>query len=180
VILYLLVIALLFIIILALAEIFQWFKQKQKKEKGAAASRPYSKINYKNIELSYLLRLNGGGIIFAYEFVHIVSKKIGKVDHIFEYCAGPGFIGFSLLANNLCDRLTLADTNPVAVEAIKETIKNNNLQDKVTVYQSDCLDAIPENEQWDLVVGNPPWSLSSKEKKDIRVYDTKGHVHRKF
>lgn len=140
----------------------------------------YLKIHYKNIEVRYSFFLNGGGILFAHEFVRIISQKIGKVEHIFEYCAGPGFIGFSLLANNLCDRLTLADVNPRAIEAIKETIKNNNLQDKVTVYQSDCLDSIPESEQWDLVVGNPPWYLCSKDKKDIMVCDPGSRVHEKF
>ena len=140
----------------------------------------YLTINYKNIKVSYSWRLNGGGIILAYEFVRIISKKISKVDHVFEYCAGPGFIGFALLANNLCDRLTLADVNPKAIEAIKETIKNNNLQDKVTVYQSDCLDSIPKNEQWDLVVSNPPWYLCSEVGKNLIVYDPESRVHEKF
>ncbi len=140
----------------------------------------YLKINYKNIKVSFSWHLNGGGIIFAHEFVRIVSKKAGKAEHIFEYCAGPGFIGFCLLAHGLCDRLTLADINPKAIEAIKDTIKNNNLQDKVTVYQSDCLDAIPKNQQWDLVVGNPPWHLSSKDKKNIMVCDPGSRVHEKF
>lgn len=149
----------------------------------------YSKMKYKNIEVSYLWRLNGGGLIIAYEFVHIISQNTGKVKHVFEYCSGPGFIGFSLLANDLCDKLTLADINPAAVEAVKETIRNNNLQDKVTVYQSDCLDSIPENEQWDLVVGNPPWDLvigkipwyqRFRNIKAIMVRDPEGRVHEKF
>jgi SAM-dependent methyltransferase len=140
----------------------------------------YLEIHYKNIKVSYSFFLNGGGVLFAHEFVRIVSQKIGKVGHVFEYCAGPGFIGFSLLANNLCDKLTLADVNPKAIEAIKETIKNNNLQDKVTVYQSDCLDSIPRTERWDLVVGNPPWHLCSKYKKNIIVCDPEGKVHKKF
>lgn len=140
----------------------------------------YLTINYKNIKVSYSWRLNGGGIILAHEFVRIISKRIGKVDHVFEYCAGPGFIGFALLANNLCDRLTLADVNPKAIKAIKETIKNNNLQDKVTVYQSDCLDSIPKAEQWDLVVSNPPWYLCSGVGKNLMVYDPESRVHEKF
>lgn len=143
-------------------------------------AKPYPIIQYKNIEVNYLWRLNGGGIILAYEFVHIVSQKIGKVGHVFEYCAGPGFIGFSLLANNLCDRLTLSDVNPKAIEVINETIRMNNLQDRVTVYQSDCLDSIPESEQWDLVVGNPPWHLHSRNNKNIRVHDSGGAVHAQF
>ena len=153
------------------------------------SARLYWKMKYKDINVNYFWRLQGGGIIFAYEYVRIISHKIGKVGHIFEYCSGPGFIGFSLLANNLCDRLTLADVNPAAVEAVKETIRNNNLQDRVTVYQSDCLDSIPKNEKWDLVVGNPPWDLvygnlrwyqRLKNKKDIMVCDPEGRVHEKF
>jgi tRNA1(Val) A37 N6-methylase TrmN6 len=186
---FLLVSALLFMIIHALVtelKIFQggWINRNKTK-----AARPYLKMKYSNIEVSYLWPMNGGGILLAYEFIHIISQKIGKVGHIFEYCSGPGFIGFGLLANNLCDRLTLADVNPEAVEAVKETIKNNNLQDRVTVYQSDCLDSIPQNEQWDLVVGNPPWDLvmgkipwyqGFKNKKDVMVCDPDGRVHEKF
>ena len=137
-------------------------------------------INYNNIRVKYAWRLNGGGVIFAHEFVRLVARKIGKVDHVFEYCAGPGFIGFCLLAYNLCDKLTLADVNPKAVEAIQETIKANNLQGRVKVYSSDCLDDIPPGEQWDLVVSNPPWQLSSKKDKNIMVCDPEGRVHEKF
>ena len=140
----------------------------------------YSKIKYKNIKVSYRWRLNGGGLILAHEFVHIVSRRIGKVEHVFEYCAGPGFIGFCLLANNLCDKLTLADVNPHAITVIQETIKNNNLQDRVNVYQSDYLESIPESEQWDLVVGNPPWYISPKNRKDIMVCDPESRVHEEF
>ncbi|MBI3617871.1 MAG: methyltransferase [Candidatus Omnitrophica bacterium] len=153
------VVALLFIIILTLItdiKIFYKSKPNRNKIKKDADNHHYSIINYQDIEVSYTWNLNGGGLILAYEFAHLVSRKIGKVEHAFEYCSGPGFIGFNLLANNLCNRLTLADINPKAIDAIKETIKNNHLQDRVAVYQSDCLDSIPDNERWDLVVGNPP------------------------
>lgn len=151
--------------------------------------RPFLKMKYKNIVVSYRWGLQGGGIILAYEFVRLVSRHIGKVDHVFEYCSGPGFIGFGLLAYGLCDRLTFADVNPAALEAVRETIRNNNLQDKVTVYQSDCLDAIPPHERWDLVVGNPPWDLVEahvpwyqryRDKRNMMVADPEGRVHQKF
>ncbi|MBF0521910.1 MAG: tRNA (adenine(22)-N(1))-methyltransferase TrmK [Candidatus Omnitrophica bacterium] len=184
--------ALLCVIIYALVselKIFQMIGLLWKKTGTESGTRQYLKINYKNIEVSYCWRLQGGGLIMAHEFVHIVSQRIGRVEHVFEYCSGPGFIGFSLLANNLCDKLTLADVNPAAIETIKETIKNNNLEDRVTVYQSDCLDSIPENEQWDLVVGNPPWDLVPRNlpwyqrfrnKNNIMVCDPDSRVHKKF
>jgi len=161
-------------------KIFQIFKLIWKKLGSKTDVPSYSKIPYNNIDVNYVWRLNGGGILLTYEFAHIVSQKIGKVHHAFEYCAGPGFIGFNLLANGLCDKLTLSDINPDAIKAIRQTIEDNNLQDKVSVYESDCLMDIPEHEQWDLVVGNPPWDLRTNNKKNIRVCDISQRAHKLF
>lgn len=140
-------------------------------------------VKYNNLEVVYLDHLDGGGSGFGQQYISIVKEKIGPVDHVFEFCSGPGFIGFSLLANNLCKKLTLADINPEAVEVCKETIKNNNLESKVSAFVSDCLDNIPETEKWDLVVGNPPhWFCTDENqyKKDIRMFDTNFRIHQKF
>ena len=50
----------------------------------------------------------------------------------FEWCAGPRFIGFSLLGHGLCDTLCLADINPEAVSACERTIADNALTDRVS------------------------------------------------
>lgn len=149
----------------------------------------YKNVKYKDIDVNYLPHLDGGGMGFGQEFVQVVKERFGKVGHLFELCAGPGFIGFSLLANNLCDRLTLADINPEACRVCKETVQKNNLQDKVSVYQSDCLDSIPETESWDLVVSNPPhWgTLDDAQREegradadDIKKFDLGLEIHKKF
>lgn len=142
----------------------------------------FNTVRYNNITVSYSPHLDGGGMGFGQEYIRVVREKIGKVDHVFEYCSGPAFIGFSLMAHNLCERLTLADINPDAVKVCNETINNNNLQAKVSCYLSDCLDDIPETEQWDLVVGNPPhWpSYKDKYKEDITKYDPELRIHKKF
>ncbi len=145
-----------------------------------ARNRPYSTVKYLGTSVCYSWDLNGGGIIFVPEFLRLVSRKPGKVGHVFEYCSGPGFIGFSLLAHGLCERLTLADVNPDAVEAVRETIRRNHLEDRVAVYLSDGLDSIPPGEQWDLVVGNPPWRLAREDNRNLRVCDPGGRVHGKF
>jgi len=126
--------------------------------------------------------LEGGGRNFGQEFVRVVNEKFGNVGHVFEYCAGPGFIGFSLLAHGLCRRLTLADVNPDAVACCRQTIKENHLQDSVEVYLSDCLDEVPATEKWDLVVGNPPhWpSDEARYRENIRNFDPSLAVHKKF
>jgi hypothetical protein len=47
--------------------------------------------------------------------------------------------------------MALADVNPAAVAAMRETVRRNGLDDRVSVYLSDGLGAMPEEERWDLV-----------------------------
>jgi hypothetical protein len=142
----------------------------------------YRHIKYGDIDVSYLHELDGGGMTFGRQYVKLVRDRVGPVDHLFEYCAGPGFIGFSLLASGLCKRLTLADLNPAAVAACRDTIRRNGLDSVVKVHLSDCLDSIPESERWDLVVSNPPhWPGTLDDYRDkIRLIDPDFIVHRKF
>lgn len=140
-------------------------------------------IRYNDIEVAYKDNLHGGGIRFGQQFIPVVKEKFDHVGHVFEFCAGPGFIGFSLLANNLCDKLTLADVNPEAVKVCRETVEKNNLGSVVATYISDVLDNIPETEKWDLVVGNPPHVFCATEeeyKKDITLFDPDFNIHKRF
>jgi len=73
-------------------------------------------VRYGKIRVRFLSYLEGGGRNFGQEFIRVVKEKFGKVEHVFEYCAGPGFIGFSLLARGLCKKLSLADVNTDEVE----------------------------------------------------------------
>ena len=145
------------------------------------------KVKYKNITVFYTDELDGGGTTFGQDYLKIIprlSRK--KFDRVYEWCSGPGFIGFSLLAHGYCKTLCLSDVHPKAIEVIKKTIKFNNLENKVSVYLSDSLDQIPIEEKWDLVVGNPP-HYSKKFKTDGLSEDQKRIVldeglntHKKF
>lgn len=113
-----------------------------------------------NLRVSYRLRLDGGGKQFAPEYVRMLRTRPEssgrQFRHAFEWCSGPGFLGFTLLAEGLCERLCLADINPEAAECVRRTIRRNGLQDRVTVYTSDNFHKIPASERFDLVIGNPP------------------------
>jgi hypothetical protein len=88
---------------------------------------------------------------------YLLNRGMPKQVRTFEWCAGPGFIGFSLLGAGLTETLCLADINPQAVAACRRSINDNALAARANVYLSDNLANIPQSEQWDLVVGNPPW-----------------------
>jgi 16S rRNA G1207 methylase RsmC len=103
---------------------------------------------------------------------------LDECGRLFEFCAGPGYIGYSLLAHGFCKHLTLADVNPVAVRAAQRTADFNGIAHRVTVYLSDGLDQIPANEKWDLVVGNPPHFLEWNG--ELRCEDTDWQLHKMF
>ena len=139
----------------------------------------FEKRYYKGIAVSYEPHLRGGGDNCGQQFRSVVKTTIGPVEHAFEYCAGCGFIGFSLLAYGFCRKLTVADVNPEAVRCLKETVKENGLEDRVSVYLSDALADIPRTERWDIVVSNQPHLLSTKAEyqKNIKAYDPDFSVH---
>jgi methylase of polypeptide subunit release factors len=140
-----------------------------------------SVVRFGDISVEFEPALDGGGSRFGQEFIEVVAERLGSREHIFEFCAGPGFIGFSLLAHGLCEKLTLADINPEAVLACQATIQLNGLEDCCSAYVSDVFEFIPEAEHWDLIVGNPPhWPQSHAGERDLRKYDIGLSIHRRF
>lgn len=138
-------------------------------------------MRFGSISVYFEPDLDGGGSSFGQEFIQVVRARVGICQHIFEFCAGPGFIGFSLLAQGLCKKLTLADINPKAISACQETIRLNGLKDCCSVYLSDVFDSIPGTERWDLIVGNPPhWPQPRPFDHDLRKYDPELEIHRRF
>ena len=145
----------------------------------------YRYVKLGGLEVCFTDELDGGGARYGQDFVSFVAENVGNRRRIFEWCAGPGFIGFSLLGHGLADTLCLADVNPAAIEACRETVRRNGLEDVVDVYRSDCLDQIPSTECWDLVVGNPPHSGTADIRSEINrpgiIYqDPDWRVHQRF
>lgn len=143
----------------------------------------YEYKTYENLSVSYSAELVGGGEKYGQDYLRLLPLQVGKVCRVFEWCAGPGFIGFSMLARGLCDTLCLADVNEEAADACLDTIERNGLQDRVDVYLSDGLKDIPKSESWDLVVGNPPHSGTDEQLAwgpELIYMDAGWKVHRDF
>jgi hypothetical protein len=80
-----------------------------------------------------------GGLGFGRDFPRVLNELgIGRRERIFEFCAGPGYIGYSLLAGGWCESLVLADVDPDAVSSARFTAAHNGLEDRVVVYRSDA------------------------------------------
>jgi SAM-dependent methyltransferase len=137
-------------------------------------------VRYGDINVHYKDHLDGGGRTSGLEYLPLFRDlNLPRQRRVFEWCAGPGFIGFALLGYGFCDTLCVADINPEAIEACRRTVAANALGEKVTIYLSDNLDHIAPSEQWDLVVGNPPHFVDQSP-GELRFHDEGWNLHRRF
>ncbi|CAN5318341.1 hypothetical protein BH10PSE14_BH10PSE14_28750 [soil metagenome] len=114
---------------------------------------------YKDIDVYYSPDVDGDGRNQAPSFVAYIRQRFGtekRFGRVFEWCAGPAFIGFSLLAEGIAETLCVADVNPTAIDFVRRTVEAAGLSDRVSSYISDNMLDVPESEVFDLVVGNPP------------------------
>ena len=80
--------------------------------------KPYRTVELGGIRVAYKKHLDGGGREFGQDFIPFLRRRaMPRQRRVFEWCAGPGFIGFSLLGHGLAQTLSLADVNPAAVAA---------------------------------------------------------------
>lgn len=153
--------------------------------------REMSVWDYKGMKVYYYPELDGDGTSQAYSFEKFIRSYF-PADKVFnkgfEWCAGPGFIGFALLKEGIYKKLCLSDINPLAIECVKRTIIENNLQDSVNYYVSDNFESVPKSEKFDLVVSNPPnyFCLNPEHhdyswlKDDLRPNDPGWKIHKSF
>ena len=123
-------------------------------------------------DIFYTPETNGGGDYFFGEYLNLVMENYGRVHHLMEWCSGPGFIGYGMMACNVCDHLTLLDKFEPAVELAKKTAENSFIKHgldiidtetvyhrrvfpRTTIYHSDTCSVLSDY-KLDLVVGNPP------------------------
>jgi hypothetical protein len=127
--------------------------------------------------------LNGGGDILAPIFRKILEGR--HFNTVFEWCAGPAWIGLWLLETGICDELVTGDVNERSVEMVEKTAKKHNY--KVRSYLSDNLESIPEWERFNLVVSNPPNYCNIQKahplgflRDDLRPSDIGWKIHDNF
>ncbi|MFA7481010.1 MAG: hypothetical protein WC314_10945 [Vulcanimicrobiota bacterium] len=126
--------------------------------------------------------LDGGGSSQARVFHQYLLRQDRCFETCFEWCSGPGFLGFSTLWSGMCKELVLADINPAVVPGILRTIEENALQGKVRYYISDNLQSVPAAERFDLVLGNPPWAYREIPElpNPLIPNDPEWNIHRSF
>jgi methylase of polypeptide subunit release factors len=104
--------------------------------------------------------MEGGGTWFGQEYVDVITTRYPdyNFNKCYEWCSGPGFIGFALLDHQLCQSLCVSDIYESAInKAVKATARQ--VPELVSAYHTGTLSDIPAHEMFDLVVANPPHFL---------------------
>lgn len=131
----------------------------------------------------YHIDHHGGGLGIGLEFVHILKNRYDNKcwNHCLEWCSGPGFIGFDILSQGLCKKLTLHDKHRPLQKNIDRTIEINRLADRVDYYFGETLDCIPER-KFDLIVANPPHFLDHQGDENYQrlAVDQNWTAHKNF
>jgi len=145
-----------------------------------------------DITVYYNYTLDGGGTRLALNYIDVLKEVYPgkKFNNCFEWCAGPGFIGFSILANNLCSNLWLGDIYKPAINAINQTISNLSSKyanNQITAMHLSSPGEINTDIKFDLIVANPPhydWSNKPADAYIIRMFricsDNEFKIHENF
>jgi methylase of polypeptide subunit release factors len=134
----------------------------------------------------YEEHLDGGGTVFG---VNCLSAKTVqnyiKHGNVLEMCSGPGFMGFYMKFNNMCDKLTLSDINEENLSYINKTVNENKLEN-VKFIKSNVFDSFQEGEIYDTIIGNlphfktpRPWGYKDVYEQLISL-DLNMEIHKKF
>ena len=113
-----------------------------------------------NISVHHTKNCDGGGKSFGQQYIDLIKIRYPnrKFNNCLDWCSGPGFIGFSLLSHDICQKLNLVDYYQPAIDCAKKTINElpNHLRAHVQVHQINDLTLLPPLDIFDLIVANPP------------------------
>jgi len=145
---------------------------------------PESPLTFENgLTIEYTPQDDGGGSIQYTDFLNYIKSTGKTYKHCFEWCAGHGAIGYSLLDAGICESVTFMDIYEPALVNILRNAAVNNVADKVTVYHLDSVGKLPKDLKFDLVVGNPPHSFAKVDFEGEwyrKIVDEDWKIHREF
>lgn len=91
----------------------------------------------------------------------VKTVKFKSGDVVLDACSGSGI--YTIFAGDKAKKIIATDISKYAIKNIRENVKLHNLEDKVTVIQSDIF---PKSKiKFDIILINPPYT--DKKAKDV-------------
>lgn len=132
----------------------------------------FSKKNHRlssGINLVYFENCSAGAEEYSDQVLSVLSEMSGhrKYQRAYEHWCGHGVYAFDILGKNIADSIALSDCFFPAVVSCEFTASCNAIDEKVSVYQLDCVSHLPESEMFDMAIGNPPWYGGYDNDRDL-------------
>ena len=140
---------------------------------------PTHEVDCGGITVKYHVSMECGGIRRKEFFVNALDIIApGKVfEHCLDWCSGPGFIGYTILGTNHCQKLDLADIYAPSLEASQSA---EPAEQRATPWHIQRLSDVPEGNSYDLIVGAPPWFPGQLILKQRTTCDSQLKIHQEF
>lgn len=82
--------------------------------------------------------------------------------------SGSGIVAITLAKHVPHATLTMIDVSPAALAIAKKNAERNGVSDRITAIESDLFAALPAEQQFDMVVSNPPY-ITSAEMQELAI-----------
>src|SRR6266849_3159884 len=98
------------------------------------------------------------GLYFSSKFLGEYLQTLELQNRrVLDVGCGSGIL--SLVAGSRGASVTGVDINPVAIQATINNAERNSLQSSITGRVSDLFDSLDDNDQYDIILLNPPFYL---------------------
>ncbi len=84
-------------------------------------------------------------------------KELNRPSRVLDLCSGSGCISLALAKNNQECNITAADISPGAIAIAQKNIELLDLNNRITLTESNLFESISDSPPFDLIVSNPPY-----------------------
>ena len=183
---------------LELIDYYQWSAERTHYDNNQHFTRDFTpECDHKftvndDIIVYYDQFMDGGGTTFGQEIATILTKLYPNrvFNNCFDWCSGPGFVGFNILSRGICNNLWLGDIFKPSLRAAEKSIENlpeKYKKNTIATLHLQGIEDISETLEFDLVVGNPPhWNnkgetLATRTRfRDLCSTDNDWKIHGNF